>query len=382
MNKVQFFRLAGILAVFLLAGCASYVEEQTTARRFEWIVSPEVHPDNRVTFRYRAPDAGEVLVDAQFESDPVAMTLDTSGVWSGTLGPVKPDIYPYSFLVDGIRVMDSGNSHYFPNERFKGSLVDIRGETPLVHSLKDVPHGLVHYEYYPSETLGTNARVLVYTPPGYEESSGVSYPVFYLVSGATDTEETYFKVGRANLIVDNLIAAGKAVPMIIVMPYANPYPELRELNRQVEADLLATDLFTDEIIHEVIPAIEENYRAQTGPENRAIAGFSLGGRQTLAAGLGHPEIFSWVFAYAPAIFDRELDDLFEKTYAGPEDLNEALNQLWVSCGRDDGLYEASVKFTGLLKDKGINHETFFTDGGHTWMNCRLFLAETARRLFE
>jgi len=364
-----------LLILSFLTGSLLPVSAQRGRRM---IVSPEVHPDKTVTFRFMAPDARKVELSTEILNERAAMTRDENGLWSVTIGPVTPDIYPYSFLVDGIPVADPNNVDIFPNERFKRSLVDVPGDEPLIHAMQDVPHGKVTYRYYKSETLGLTRRLLVYTPPGYMQNTEKTYPVLYLIHGMTDTEETWYKVGKVNFILDNLIA----VPMIIVMPYANPYPELRELNRQVEADLLATDLFTDEMIHEVIPAIEENYRAQTGPENRAIAGFSLGGRQTLAAGLGHPEIFSWVFAYAPAIFDRELDDLFEKTYAGPEDLNEALNQLWVSCGRDDGLYEASVKFTGLLKDKGINHETFFTDGGHTWMNCRLFLAETARRLFE
>ena len=378
MNKVQFFRLAGILAVFLLAGCASYVEEQTTARRFEWIVSPEVHPDNRVTFRYRAPDAGEVLVDAQFESDPVAMTLDTSGVWSVTLGSVKPDIYPYSFLVDGIRVMDSGNSHYFPNERFKGSLVDIRGETPLVHSLKDVPHGLVHYEYYPSETLGTNARVLVYTPPGYEESSGVSYPVFYLVSGATDTEETYFKVGRANLIVDNLIAAGKAVPMIIVMPYGNPAALLPAGEQPADRG----ELFGRDLLNDLMPYIEANYLTLNDRNHRAIGGFCRGGGQTLRIGLGNLDHFSWICCYSSYLTREEFARDFKHVYENPEKTNKMLDLFWISVGNDDFLYQQTVDFIDILKGYGIDHRTLISTGGHTWMNVKLYLAETVKCLFQ
>ncbi|MGC9472050.1 MAG: alpha/beta hydrolase-fold protein [Bacteroidales bacterium] len=346
------------------------------------IVSPEVHSDKTVTFRFMAPDARKVELSTEILKERAAMTRDENGLWSITIGPVTPDIYPYSFVADGIRVADPNNVNIFPNERFKRSLVDIPGDKPLVHAMQDVPHGKVTYRYYKSETLGLTRRLLVYTPPGYRQNPDKTYPVLYLIHGMTDTEETWFKAGRVNFILDNLIARGEALPMLIVMPYANPYPELRELNRQVEVDLLGTGLFTDELIHEVIPAIEENYRVKPGSENRAIAGFSLGGRQSLAAGMGHPEIFSWVFAYAPAIFDRELDNLFENTYAGQEDINNSLNLLWVSCGRDDGLYAASMKFTGLLNDKGIKHETFFTDGGHTWMNCRRFLTETARLLFK
>lgn len=368
--------------LLILAFLTGYLLPVSAQRGRRMIVSPEVHSDKTVTFRFMAPDARNVELSTEILKERSAMTRDENGLWSVTIGPVTPDIYPYSFLVDGIQVADPNNVDIFPNERFKRSLVDIPGDNPLIHSLQDVPHGKITYRYYKSETLELTRRLLVYTPPGYMQNTDKSYPVLYLIHGMTDTEETWYKVGRVNFILDNLIARGEAVPMIIVMPYANPYPEMRELNRQVEMDLLGTDLFTDELIHEVIPAIEKNYRTQAGSANRAIAGFSLGGRQTLAAGLGHPEIFSWVFAYAPAIFERELDDLFENTYASQEDIIKGLNLLCVSCGRDDGLYAASVKFTGLLNDKGIKHKTFFTDGGHTWMNCRRFLTETARLLFK
>lgn len=378
MNKVQFLRLAGILSVFLLAGCASQVEDQTTARRFAWIASPEVHPDNRVTFRYRAPDAGKVLVDAQFESEPVAMTLDTSGVWSITLGPVKPDVYPYSFLVDGIRVMDPGNPHYFPNERFKGSLVDIRGETPAVHSLKEVPHGVVNYEYYPSQTLGTTARVLVYTPPGYEESAGKYYPVFYLISGATDTEETCFKVGRANLIADNLIAAGKAVPMIIVMPYGNPAALLPAGAQPVDQG----ELFGRDLLSDLMPYIEANYRTLNDRNHRAIGGFSRGGGQTLRIGLGNLDRFSWICCYSAYLGREEFARDFRHVYENPGKTNEMLDLLWISVGNDDFLYQRTIDFIDILQGYGIDHKTLVSTGGHTWMNVKLYLAETVKCLFQ
>jgi enterochelin esterase family protein len=176
----------------------------------------------KVTFRYLAPSAKDVkLGGSQFGAVQVPMKKDSLGIWSVTVGPVRPDIYPYSFIVDGVTVMDPANEDYFPNERFKGSLVDVQGFTPLIHAMRDVPHGSVNYEYYPS-VEGTSGTLVVYTPPGYDKNASAKYPVFYLISGTTDTEETWFKVGRTNLILDNLIAEGKAKPMIIVMPYWKP----------------------------------------------------------------------------------------------------------------------------------------------------------------
>ena len=148
------------------------------------------------------------------------MTKGAQGMWTVTVGPIKPDVYPYNFVVDGISVMDPANEYFFTNERFKGSLLDVQDNPPLIHALQDVPHGSVNYEYYPA-AVGTTGTLVIYTPPGYDENSAKKYPVFYLISGTTDTEETWFKVGKANLILDNLIAEGKAVPMIIVMPYGN-----------------------------------------------------------------------------------------------------------------------------------------------------------------
>lgn len=234
--------------------------------RGPWVISPQVNPDNTVVFRYLAPSANEVLLSAQFEKTPIAMTKDTSGIWSVTVGPVKPDIYPYSFLVDGIQVMDPGNVAYFPNERFKGSLVDIPGVTPLVHSMQDVPHGTITYEYYPS-VQGTTGSLVVYTPPGYENNHDKKYPVFYLINGTIDTEETWFKVGRANLILDNLIAEGKAKPMIIVMPYGNVEARIAEQIRRPKPDdprgreseeaLRRARAFEDDLAKNIIPCVEK-----------------------------------------------------------------------------------------------------------------------------
>lgn len=207
-----------IAGAFLLAGISGF------AQRPPSISSPEVHADNTVTFKYYSRTAQKVSLSGEFLQAPIPMTKDTLGVWSVTVPAIKPDIYPYSFWVDSVQIADPNNTYIFANERFKRSIVDIPGNTPLVHALQNVPHGKINYRYYKSATLDATRQLLVYTPPGFNPNGKVKYPVLYLIHGGSDTEETWTKVGRAHLIADNLIAQGNAVPMIIVMPYGNVRP--------------------------------------------------------------------------------------------------------------------------------------------------------------
>ncbi len=364
-----------ILSLAAALGLAAAVSAQG-------IVSPEIHGNGTVTFRYAAPRASKVELSGQFHEGRLAMTRDANGVWSVTTPPVTPDIYPYNFIVDGVSANDPNNPLIFPNERFKGNLLDMPSDPPLIHSLQNVPHGRVSYRWYYSGSLDLVRPLLVYTPPGYDPQGTVKYPVLYLIHGMTDTHETWFKVGRMNDILDNLIAQGKAKPMIVVMPYANATPALMEKNGgAVQTDVLGTDIFTREIVNHIIPWTELNYRTDATAAGRAVAGFSLGGRQTLAAGLGHPELFSHVCAFAPAIWGDGLAESFERDYAPAAELKK-LKLLWISCGVDDGLYAGSQALEAVLKSKRIRYETLYTPGGHTWMNCRIYLTEISQRLFK
>ncbi len=209
------------------------------------------------------------------------MTKDTAGIWSVTVPPVQPDIYPYSFVVDNVELADPNNTYIFANERFKRSIVDVPGDQPLVHALQNVPHGKISYRYYTSSTLGSTRTLLVYTPPGYNANSNAKYPVLYLIHGGSDTEETWVKVGRANFIADNLIAKKLAKPMIIVMPYGNVRP--RPMAE-----------FTKDVINDIIPFIQSNYPVLADSKDRAIAGFSVGGGQTLNIGLTNTDKFAYI----------------------------------------------------------------------------------------
>ena len=319
------------------------------------------------------------------------MTKDTSGIWSVTVGPVKPDIYPYSFKVDDITVMDPANANLFPNERFKASLVDIPGDTPLIHSLKNVPHGSVSYQYYPS-LEGTTGALVIYTPPGYEKNTSKQYPVFYLISGTTDTEETFFKVGRTNFILDNLIAAGKATPMIIVMPYGNPAAKIAEqkggvlpadpVSREGADAVNRSRMFETDLISNVIPFVDKNYRTINNRASRAVGGFSRGGGQTLRAAFGHVDKFAWVCCYSAYLSTPEMEKSYRHIYEKPDQTNKDFKLLWVSVGNEDFLYNQTVEFMDFLKAKNVKYKSLVTSGGHTWMNVKNYVAESTQLLFK
>ncbi|MDQ8186537.1 alpha/beta hydrolase-fold protein [Pelagicoccus sp. SDUM812002] len=347
--------------------------------RLNPIVSPEVHPDKRVTFRFNAPNAEKVELSGQFQSVNRQLQQREDGIWTVTVGPIEPDLYPYNFVVDGLGTNDPNNQYLFPNEGFKASLLDVPSEEGSIYAQEDVPHGKVSYHFYESEIVEETRSFIVYTPPGYEKGSN-SYPVFYLVSGTTDTEETFFKVGKANFILDNLIAAGKAKPMIIVMPYGNmrvgtPRPHTPEA-------ALMYDRFAEVLMQEILPYVENNYRTKIDRSSRAIAGFSRGGGQSLFTGFKHIDAFAHIGSYSayltPEVFETYFGQLLEDT----EKTNRALETMWLGVGKSDFLYKPATEFMDYLEDKGIERETLITEGGHTWMNARIYLYETAQLFFQ
>lgn len=343
-------------------------------------ISPEVKKDRTVTFRFRAPNAKDVKLSTQFINGQQAMTKDANGIWSITLGPVEPDIYPYCFVVDGIQVADPKNTWIFPNEGFQNSVIEIPDATPKAYSIQNIPHGTVSYRYYYSNELGTRPLV-IYTPPGYEESVNEKYPVFFLLHGSSDTEETWTKVGRANIILDNLIAQGKAKPMIIVMPYGRAFPVITK-----ESGSLRTwenlQEFQKDFKNYIVPFVEKNYRVKPGPENKAIAGFSGGGGTSLYIGLGNPDLFAYVCGYAPGMVQAEFERNNAVPFADPALTNKCLKLLYFACGKEDPTYGTLQQYIKVLDEKKIKYQTFFTTGGHTWMNCKKFLNETAPLLFK
>jgi enterochelin esterase-like enzyme len=379
-----------ISVLFAILTISNFVRSQPP--RAPYVISPKVNADKTVTFSYLAPNATKVLLGGgQFGAVDVPMTKNTEGVWSVTFGPIKPDIYPYSFKVDGITINDPANTYLFPNERFKGSLVEIPSDVPAIYELKNVPHGTVSYEYYPS-VEGSTGTIVVYTPPGYSKEKSKKYPVYYLISGTTDTEETFWKVGKVNLMLDNMIAEGKAKPMIVVMPYGNPMAKIAEqtgkdkpsdvMSRDGEDALRRMKLFETDLISNIIPFTEKNYRTIASRDNRAIGGFSRGGGQTLRAAFNNVDKFAYVCSYASYISPAEMDKSFTNITANPNKTNKDFKLLFSGIGTDDFLYKGTVEWENYMKEKKINFKSYVTDGGHTWMNVKKYLNETLPILFK
>src|SRR6267142_4062015 len=260
------------------------------------VVSPEVHANHRVTFRLRAPNAKEVRVEIEGVTNPPAMQKDAEGVWSATSEPLAPDYYGYSFVVDGVTMFDPSNSATIPNFLYRASEVHVSAPSgnasdrvPLPWELADVPHGEIHHHFYRSKVVGDDRGYFVYTPPGYDPRAKQTYPVLYLLHGYSDDADAWTAVGRANAILDNLIARGKAKPMLIVMPLGYGAPEILAPASGVFRDPGITqrnfDRFREALLTEVIPRVEAEYLVAKNRESRAIAGLSMGGTESLLTGL-------------------------------------------------------------------------------------------------
>ena len=356
------------------------------------VASPLVSMAGAVTFNLQAPNAKEVLLSSQFLKEPMPMKKGRNGLWTLTITPEKRDIYPYNFIVDGVSISDPLNKDLFPNENFKASLVEIpagfafrRPGAPapqapqgVPYGVRDVPHGKMQYCQYRSSVLNAWRPLVVYTPAGYE-TSGKNYPVFYLVSGTTDTEETWFKVGKLNTILDNLIADGKAEPMIVVMPYGNmgstPQPASMAATKMYE-------VFAKEMTECIMPYVEQSFRTVNDRDHRAIAGFSRGGGQSLFTALSHPEKFAWLASYSAYLTPEMMDTCFPQYGENPALINDQFKLVWYGVGSEDFLYKQVMENREYLDKKGIKHEDMNTGGGHTWMNARTYLNETLQKFFK
>jgi enterochelin esterase-like enzyme len=346
------------------------------------LVSPEVHSDGRVTFRLRAPNAKEVALRCEgTKGGP--MEKGQGGVWSITTEPMQPDIYAYSFTVDGLKIIDPANSLLKYNLLNTDSQVHVPGPSSLAWEINDVPHGVVHRHLYRSAILGDDEPLVVYTPPGYDPAAKQTYPVLYLLHGYSDAEDAWTSVGRANIILDNLIARGQARPMLIIMPlgYGNKeviaggWAGLR--NTGVWQDSVTK--FRDILLKEIIPQVEKAYRVNTEPDSRAVAGLSMGGCESLFIGLNAPDRFGWIGAFSSG----GLDENFDRAYpAVNETINARLHLLWIACGKEDWLTGTNQKLVDWLRSKGVKLTWVQTPGTHSFTVWRRNLAEFAPLLFQ
>lgn len=352
--------------------------KNTMNPRRQTLESPIVHPMGNVTFNLKADNAKKVEFSSQFTTGLLPMTQNSAGIWSITLKPEKPNIYPYNFIVDGVAISDPANIEVFPNEQFKASLLQMPSKDAL-YMCNDVPHGTVTHCIYNSQTLSSPRPLLVYTPAEYK-AGDKKYPVFYLVSGTTDTEETWFKVGKVNMILDNLIAQGKAEPMIVVMPYGNMMCGTPMPSSMQAAEMYS--IFANELTNDIMPYVEANYRTVNDKEHRAIAGFSRGGGQSLFAGFSNLDKFAYIGSYSAYLTPAVMDKYFEDFSKNPQQINNKMKLLWCGVGSSDFLYNDAKTFMEFLTEKNINYKQLITDGGHTWMNARHYLAETLQLYFK
>jgi enterochelin esterase-like enzyme len=341
------------------------------------VLSPEISADRMVTFRLRAPRAGEVIVNGQWPDGHVPMIKDTNGVWSVTVGPVQPGVWEYSFQVDGLTMIDPDNSLIKPMRQPTVSILQVRGESPLLWDFQDVPHGTVHLQNYYSKSLNRVRDLAVYTPPRYEQNARKKFPVLYLQHGYGDNQATWVVHGKANWILDNLIAQGRAQPMIIVMMDGHAVvPVAGTDNTALEHNV---EYFERDLLEDVMPAVQKTYRVKNGPANRAIVGLSMGGGQSLTIGLNHPDLFAWVGGFSAATPSA---NTISPALADPAATNRKLKLLWIGDGRSDFLLQRNEAFISLLKLHGIKCDWNLTDGDHSWPVWRNYLIEFAPKLFH
>ncbi len=342
------------------------------------LVSPEVHPDHSVTFRLKAPNAGKVTVDFE-NSGNLPMTKGTDGIWTVTSKPVPPDLYGYTFNVDGVANFDPQNPTVKTNMIYVSNMVEVPGSQPW--EVAGVPHGEVHEHFYRSTVIGDQRDYFVYTPPGYREGK-TKLPVLYLLHGFSDTAIGWTAVGRANQILDNLIAQGKAKPMIVVMPLGYGVSDfvLSDKPRTRERSVENVAKFREALLTEVLPQVEKNYRVFTKREDRAIAGLSMGGAESLLTGLNNIDKFAYVGAFSAGGFPAsQPEEVLPKFDAAS---GNKLKVFWMACGTDDGLIGFQRGFATWVKGKGIKMETKETPGGHQWPLWRRNLVEFSQMIFK
>jgi enterochelin esterase-like enzyme len=368
------------------------------------IISPEIHQDKSVTFRAFAPHADSVQLTGDFlptiKADSpfgpvdapgkVSMKKTEGGIWTYTSSVLNPELYNYSFIIDGINATDPNNPFLIRDVANVTNIFIIGGNHADLYKVNNVQHGTVSKRWYKSTGLNMERRLTIYTPPGYETNKNEKYPVLYLLHGAGGDEEAWMDLGRSAQIMDNLIAQGKAKPMIVVMPNANVIQDAapgqgrdgfykpqfmvpQTMNGQYEANFM-----------EIVQFVEGNYNVKKGKNNRAIAGLSMGGYHAMHISRYYPNTFDYVGLFSAAIMPRE--DATKKVY---NDLDGTLEKqkangcklYWIAIGKTDFLYKANTEFRTKLDGMGFKYEYVESEGGHIWRNWRVYLSQFAPRLF-
>ena len=415
MNIALCARLSAAVAAIGLINGASLIAQQPpaapapAAARPAPLRSPDIHPDRTVTFRLLAPKAAEVTLNGSWDAGTnLRMTKDDAGVWSATVGPLAPQLWGYWFTVDGVKALDPNNAETQRDGARYDNLLMVSGPASEWWDFKDVPHGTVQAVWYASPTLKlASRRMMVYTPPGYETSSQ-KFPVLYLLHGGGGDEDAWLTMGRANIIMDNLIAAGKATPMIVVMPNGNaaqtvsqgfgygPTPARQSVQAPAPPPLQAEQAgragapggrggapqpyagsYPESLVKDVVPFVEKRFRVLAAKDDRAIAGLSMGGGHTLAATNNNPGTFAYigVFSSGPQAVDETFQKQLEAVKAG------GVKFYWLGAGTTDMARDRTVTLSDLVKKDGFNTTYREIPGRHYWFLWRDFLVHYAQVAF-
>lgn len=404
--KIELKTMHGVL----LAACilSSTLVSAQQASPNDALVSPEVLPDQRVAFRIYAPKATTVALSGDWVTQGLGsagdMQKNEQGVWSLTVGPLPADFYGYSFSVDGIRTVDPKNAQVKPGIRYAESMFELPGLGSAYAAAANVPHGEVRAVSYYANALKQMRRMQVYTPPGYEQGSA-RYPVLYLISGGGDDDTAWPTIGRAGFILDNLLAAGKIKPMIVVMPNSNltlpgvPAVPLGAAARGLDAAGLAArmatisklhDAFGEELLKDVLPLVEQRYRVLNDAQHRAIAGMAMGGAEALRIAPSHLDMFAYIGVFSEglkqgpgAAVAPDFEQRNAAFFSNAARTNEQLKVFWISVGKnDEAIQDGAKMLSDVLNKRGIRHEFHETAGGHTWINWRHNLVEFSQLLFR
>lgn len=387
------------LTVALLIGVTMFAQQALWGTAP--VVSPEIHDNNTVTFRFKAPKAVRVQLtgdflpvqkNAKFEAPGIVdLKEGQEGVWEYTTPePLKPELYSYSFIVDGLRMNDPANVYLIRDVSTLTNVFIIGGDRADFYKVNPVPHGTVSRIWYDSPALGLERRMTVYTPAGYE-TSGKRYPVLYLLHGMGGDEEAWISLGRTAQILDNLIAQGKAKPMIVVMPNGNAsqeaapgessrgmVPPTMQLPKTMEGSY-------EQAFPEIVEFIDKNYRTIKSKSGRAIVGLSMGGFHSLHISKQYPDMFNYIGLFSAAIMpNKEVSSPIYENMEGKLkvqfDKNPAL--YWIAIGKTDFLYKANEEYRKLLDEKGYKYTYYESDEGHIWKNWRIYLTEFVPMLFR
>jgi enterochelin esterase-like enzyme len=376
--------VAVVLAVSLTVGALS--AQEIGARRDAGIASPEVAPDRHVTFRLRAPDAKKVTVSGDFGPD-AEMKKSEDGLWSVTIGPLAAEMYVYYFNVDGVRLTDPSNPQvkigYVTSTTT--SLLTVPGDKPAFYDVQDVPHGEIRTLLYKSRSNGVTRELTVYLPPGYDEARGRRYPVLYLLHGFANDHHSWHRYGRANDILDNLLAQRTIEPFLVVMPLGYGGAHVNGDGTGIApaaGDRGDVALYERDLIEDVIPMIDKKYRTIANRRNRAIVGFSMGGGQAGRFGLRHLETFSQVGIMSAGMAVAANGEPFATLAANRARSNDLIDLLWIACGKEDTALKGAKTLHDALDQAGIEHTYLETEGAHHWRVWRRYLRDLAPLLFK